>query len=127
MMAYMNDLRAEERTPHRAEVEPLVQLVAPFAPHLAEELWQRLGHEESVFDSRWPAFDPALVAEDTMEITVQVNGKRRGSVTVAADGTESVVHAAALADPAIAKYVTMPVQKVVYVPGRLINLVVGPG
>ncbi len=58
----MNVLRAGERTPHRAEVEPLVQLVAPFAPHVAEELWEQLGHDESVFDSGWPAFDPSLLA-----------------------------------------------------------------
>jgi len=127
MMGYMNDLREGERTPHRAEVEPLVQLVAPFAPHLAEELWQRLGHEASVFESTWPAYDPALASEDTMTITVQVNGKRRGGVTVAAGATESIVLAAVHADPAIAKYVTGPVQKVIYVAGRLINLVVGTG
>ena len=60
-----------------------MQLVAPFAPHIAEELWERLGHKRSVFDSGWPSFDPALAAEDTIELVVQVNGKVRGRVRVA--------------------------------------------
>ena len=84
MMEYMNVVRRGERTPHRAEVEPLVQLVAPFAPHIAEELWEKLGHTESVFDSGWPAFDAALAAEELMTIAVQVNGKTRGTIQVAA-------------------------------------------
>ena len=67
MMEYMNVLRRGERTPHRDEVEPLVQLVAPFAPHIAEELWERLGHDGSVFDAGWPAFDAALAAEDAID------------------------------------------------------------
>jgi leucyl-tRNA synthetase len=123
MMAYVNDLRAGERQAHRAEVEPLVQLAAPFAPHLAEELWQRMGHERSIFDSGWPEYDAVLAAAETMTIVVQVNGKRRGSVTVALDATEEQVLHAARADPAIKKHVTGPVAKVVYVPGRLVNIV----
>jgi leucyl-tRNA synthetase len=123
MMGYMNDLRAGERTPHAAEVEPLVQLAAPFAPHLAEELWHRLGHDRSVFDSAWPTYDPALATDELVTVVVQVNGKRRGSVQVSADAPESEVLAAALADPAIAKHVAGGVKKVVYVAGRLINIV----
>ena len=84
MMEYLNVVRRGERTPHRDEVEPLVQLVSPFAPHVAEELWERFGHDESVFDSGWPAFDAALAAEDIVTIAVQVNGKTRGTMSVAA-------------------------------------------
>ncbi|HJR63725.1 MAG TPA: leucine--tRNA ligase [Gemmatimonadaceae bacterium] len=124
MMEYMNVLRASERTPRRAEVEPLVQLVSPFAPHIAEELWERLGHRRSVFDSGWPTYDPSLVVRDTVEIAVQVNGKLRGNVTVSREATQDEVLAAALATPAIAKFVTGEPKKVVYVPGRLINIVV---
>ncbi len=62
MMEYMNVVRRGERTAHRAEVEPLVQLISPFAPHAAEELWEMLGHSESVFDAGWPAFDASLAA-----------------------------------------------------------------
>ncbi len=68
----------------RAEVEPLVALVAPFAPHVAEELWERLGHEGSIFDgAHWPAYDEAKTVDDTVKVAVQVNGKLRGTVDVA--------------------------------------------
>jgi leucyl-tRNA synthetase len=123
MMAYMNDLRSGEREPHRAEVEPLVQLAAPFAPHLAEELWHRFGHERSIFDSGWPEFDAALATDEAVTIVVQVKGKRRGAVTVPVDATEEQVLAAALADPAIAKHLAGAIAKVVYVKGRLMNVV----
>src|SRR5437773_296761 len=74
MMEYMNVLRKGERVVHVGEVEPLVQLVAPFAPHVAEELWEHLGHSESVFDAAWPAVDASLLNEETIELVVQVNG-----------------------------------------------------
>jgi len=134
MMAYMNDLRAGERKPHTDEVEPLVQLVSPFAPHVAEELWERLGHDKSVFDSGWPSYDAALAAADQVAIVVQVNGKRRGAVSVSPTAGEAEVLDAALADDAVAKHLPRgsdgggnrrrTVDKVIYVPGRLINLVV---
>jgi leucyl-tRNA synthetase len=124
MMEYVNVLRAHERVPHRAEVEPLVQLLSPFAPHVAEELWETLGHTASVFDSGWPAFDAALAAEGTVKIAVQVNGKLRATVDTAKDATQEAVHALALAEPAVAKFVTGAPKKVIYVPGRLLNIVV---
>jgi leucyl-tRNA synthetase len=124
MMEYMNTLRKGERTPHRSEVEPVVQLVAPFAPHIAEELWERLGHDVSVFDSGWPAFDAALARDETVQLAVQVNGKLRGTITVDRDVTQEAALALALAEPGIAKYVTGAFKKVVFVPGRLLNLVV---
>ena len=124
MMEYMNVLRAHERSPHRAEVEPLVQLVSPFAPFIAEELWERFGHAGSVFDAGWPAFDSGLAAEETIELVVQVNGKVRGKVQVPPAVTREEAQAAALADPAVVRFVTTPPTKVVYVPGRLINIVV---
>jgi leucyl-tRNA synthetase len=123
MMEYVNVLRRAERTPHRAEVEPLVQLVSPFAPHVAEELWEQLGHAESVFDAGWPAFDPALAAGDTMTIAVQANGKTRGSVVVPKGAAEADVVAAAKAEPSIAKFLPAEPKKVIYVPGRLLNVV----
>jgi leucyl-tRNA synthetase len=124
MMEYMNALRAGERVPHRAEVEPLVQLVAPFAPHIADELWERLGHSGTVFASRWPAFDPALATEDDVELAVQVNGKLRGTVRLARDVAQDQAMAAALAVPSIAKFVTGAPRKVIFVAGRLLNIVV---
>jgi len=124
MMEYMNALRSGERVPHRAEVEPLVQLVAPFAPHIADELWERLGHTGTIFASRWPTFDPALAIEDEVELAVQVNGKLRGTVRVARDTQQDQAVAAALAVPSIAKFVTGTPRKVIFVAGRLLNLVV---
>jgi leucyl-tRNA synthetase len=123
MMEYMNVLRRAERVVHVAEVEPLVPLVAPFAPHLAEECWAQLGHPHSVFDSRWPAYDPALLVADEVEVAVQVQGKTRGRVRVAVDASQDAVVEAAMADASIAKFVTGTPTKVIFVQGRLLNLV----
>ncbi|MGI8498528.1 MAG: leucine--tRNA ligase [Gemmatimonadaceae bacterium] len=126
MMEYMNVLRANERTPHRAEVEPLVQLVAPFAPHIAEELWEQMGHDSAggIFHAGWPVYDPALVVEDTVEIVVQVNGKLRGRIDGSRDMTAERARELALSDDSIARFVTGTPRKVIYVPGRLLNIVV---
>ncbi|HKW10595.1 MAG TPA: leucine--tRNA ligase [Gemmatimonadaceae bacterium] len=122
MMEYMNVLRAKERTPHVDEVLPLVQLVSPFAPHVAEELWERLGKTGSVFDAGWPAFDASLAAEDLVTIAVQVNGKLRGTIQLAPDSSEEGAVAAALADPGIAKFLPGPPTQVVYKPGRILSV-----
>ncbi|MFN8666773.1 MAG: leucine--tRNA ligase [Gemmatimonadaceae bacterium] len=124
LMEYMNTLRKSERTPHRGEVEPVIQMIAPFAPHVAEELWERFGHASSVFDGGWPSFDADLAREDSIQLAVQVNGKLRGTLTVARDIQQGDAYAAALAEPGIAKYVTGEPKKVVFVPGRLLNIVV---
>jgi leucyl-tRNA synthetase len=124
MMEYMNVLRKNERTPARAEVEPVVQMVAPFAPHIAEELWEMLGHTGSVFDTRYPTYDPALLTSDTIELVVQVGGKTRGKVIVSKDVSQDDALAAAKADPAIGKFITGEPKKVILVPGRLLNVVV---
>jgi leucyl-tRNA synthetase len=124
MMEYMNHLRRGERTPHRDEVLPLVQLVAPYAPHLAEECWEALGHDTSVFDAGWPAHDPAQLVDDEVELVVQVNGKVRGKVRVPADVSQDGALAAARADAGVAKFLAGEPKKVVFVPKRLLNLVV---
>ena len=126
MMEYMNVLRAGERTPRRPEVLPLVQLVAPFAPHIAEELWEQLGGEGTgtVFDAGWPSYDPALAATERAKLAVQVNGKLRGTVELGSDATQEEALAAAMADPTIAKHVSGAPKKVVFVKGRLLNVVV---
>jgi leucyl-tRNA synthetase len=123
MMEYMNVLRAGERTPHVDEVRPLVQLVSPFAPHIAEELWSVLGGSSSVFDSGWPSYDERLVAEDRVTMAVQVNGKTRGTITVPATATQDDAVAAVMAEPSIARFVTGPFKRVVFVKGRMVNLV----
>ncbi len=124
MMEYMNVLRRGERVPHRDEVAALVQLAAPYAPHLAEECWEALGHTTSVFDAGWPSFDLAMLVDDEVDLVVQVNGKMRGKLRVAVDATQEQVLAMALADATVAKFVTEEPKKVIFVPKRLLNLVV---
>jgi len=124
MMEYMNVMRRGERIPRVHEVEPVVRMVSPFAPHIAEELWERLGHGGSVFDAGWPSFDPSLVEEDLIELAVQVNGKLRGRLSVPRDITQDEALSLAMADTSIAKFVTGTPKKIVFVPGRLLNIVV---
>jgi leucyl-tRNA synthetase len=124
MMEYMNTLRKGDRTPHVSEVRPLVQLVAPYAPHIAEELWERMGNRTSVMDAGWPAFDAALARDEFIQLAVQVNGKLRGTISVPRDTGQDAAVAAAMAEPQVAKFVTSTPRKVVFVPGRLLNLVV---
>jgi leucyl-tRNA synthetase len=124
MMEYMNVVRRGERVAHRAEVEPLIQLVAPFAPHVAEELWEMLGHSKSILDAGWPVYDEALAAETLITMAVQVAGKTRGTIQVAKDVTQDAALTAALADPNIAKFVAGTPKRVIFVAGRLLNIVV---
>jgi len=127
LMEYLNVVRANGRVARRAEVEPLAILLAPFAPHVAEELYQRLGHNGGLFGSaHWPAFDAAKAAEDSVEIAVQVNGKLRARLVVAVDAVESDVKSAALALDNVARHVAgKSIRKQIYVQGKLLNLVVG--
>jgi leucyl-tRNA synthetase len=127
MMEYLNVVRAGGRTPERAAVEPLVTLVAPFAPHLAEEMWERLGREGSIFDGgHWPSFDAAKAVADTVEFVVQVNGKVRARMEMARGITESDARDAALADEHVQRWIEgKQVRKTIFVPDRLLNLVVG--
>lgn len=106
------------RTP-REVAEPLVLMLAPFAPHIAEELWDRLGHKESLTYASFPEADPAQLVEETVTYPVQVNGKVRGRVEVPADASEETVRAAALEAVSIAE-----AKKVIVVPGRLVSVVV---
>ncbi|MDZ7778365.1 MAG: leucine--tRNA ligase [Gemmatimonadota bacterium] len=126
LMECLNSVRAGGRTAARAEVEPLVVMVAPFAPHMAEELWEQLGHEESIFDgAHWPSYDDAKLAEDTVTVAVQVNGKLRGSIDVPKDAPEPDVVAAARGDENVARHLEGAAERrVIYVKERLINFVV---
>ena len=124
MMEYMNTMRSGERKPHVDEVRPLVQLVSPFAPHIAEELWSVLGNTKSVFDSGWPTYDETLIVEDRITMAVQVNGKTRGTISVPQGTLQDAAIAATMADPAIAKFVTGEPRKIIFVAGRMLNLIV---
>jgi leucyl-tRNA synthetase len=124
MMEYLNVVRSGDRQALMGEVEPLVQMIAPFAPHIAEELWERFGHTNSIFDSNWPAFDAKLATDDVVTVAVQVNGKTRGTIQVAPDILQDDALAAAMKDEGIAKFVTGTPARVIYVRGRLLNIVV---
>ncbi len=126
LIEYTNHLTKEHRDAvPRAAVEPLVLMLAPLAPHMAEELWLRLGHTTSLAHGPFPVADPAYLVEDTVEYPVQVNGKVRGRVTVAADADRDTLEAAALADEKVLAFLAgAQPRKVIVVPGRLVNLVV---
>jgi len=108
----------------RAALEPLVLMIAPLAPHLSEELWRRLGHERSLAHGPFPDADPRYLVTDTIEYPVQVNGKVRGRIIVAADAGRDELEAAALAEEKVAAFLAGATpRKVIVVPGRLVNLV----
>jgi leucyl-tRNA synthetase len=124
MMELSNHL-TRETVRSKAVLETLVLLLSPFAPHTAEELWRALGHGESLAYQPWPAHDPNLVKEDQIEIPVQVNGKVRGKVTVAADVDEEALKAAALKDEKVAAAIAgKQIKKTIVVPRKLVNIVV---
>jgi len=108
----------------RSTAEQFVLLLAPLAPHLAEELWQRLGHDNSLSHEPWPEADTSMLEEDEVTLVIQVNGKKRGELTVAADADEAAVRSAALALDVVRKHLgEREPKKVIVVPGRLINVV----
>ena len=106
-------------------IEALVLMLSPFAPHMAEELWELLGHADGVVAAGWPAADAAVAAEEAIVVPVQVNGKVRGRVSVPAGIDEASLEAAALADPAIQAHTAgKTIVKVVVAKGRLVSIVV---
>jgi leucyl-tRNA synthetase len=116
--------RPETSAVLREAVEALVLMISPFTPHMAEELWEQLGHEGGVVGAGWPAFDEAAARLEVVEIPVQVNGKVRGRVTVAADASDAEIEAAALAAPALASHLAgRQVVKVIVARGRLVSVV----
>jgi leucyl-tRNA synthetase len=125
MMEYLNVVRAGGRTARTPEVAPLVPLVAPFAPHLGEELWSRTGGEGSLFDAApWPDYDPAKAVADSVEFVVQVNGKVRARMPMPRGIAEGEAREAALADENVQRFVEgKEIRKVIFVKDRLINLV----
>jgi leucyl-tRNA synthetase len=126
LIEYTNYLTKEHRgSVSRQAAEPLVLMLAPLAPHLAEELWRRLGHDVSLAHGPFPVADPGYLVTDTVEYPVQVNGKKRGLITVPADADAGALEAAALADEKVQAFLDGATpNKVIVVPGRLVNLVV---
>jgi leucyl-tRNA synthetase len=124
MMVFVNEATKAAAVP-RAWFELFVKILAPFAPHLGEELWQRLGHTHTIAFEPWPAHDERKLVRDVMVIAVQVSGKLRGQIEVAPDAAEPDILLAAQADAKVQSFIAgQPVKKAIYVKGRLVNLVV---
>jgi leucyl-tRNA synthetase len=108
-------------------VEAVVLLLSPFAPHLAEEMWERLGHRDLVFREKWPTADPALLVDDSVEIPVQINGKVRDRVRVAPTAAPALVLETARALPRIQEALRgQQILKEIHVPGRMVSFVTRP-
>ncbi|HUK63011.1 MAG TPA: leucine--tRNA ligase [Dongiaceae bacterium] len=124
LMVFTNEMTPLARR-SRALIEPFLLVLAPFAPHLAEELWSRLGHPESLAHAEWPRWDPGLVVDEMVTVAVQVNGKLRATLELPRGSTQDAARAAALADDRVRRYVdTGEIRKLVYVPDKLVSLVV---
>jgi len=131
LMQLTNDLYTIEknygftaRDQWRFALTTLVQLLAPFAPHMTEELWADLGHEGSVHVSNWPVHDEAYLVQHVVKIAVQVNGKLRGEIEVPHDATQEQIEAEAKTHENVASYLSGDIRKVIYVPGKILNFVV---
>ncbi len=125
LMEFNNHLTALEVRP-RSVLEPFVLLLAPFAPHIAEELWRALGHPDTLAYEPWPEYDPAQTKADTIEVPVQINGKVRERLQVPAGIDKTELERLALADDKVQALIAgKQIRKVIVVPGRLVNIVVG--
>lgn len=123
LMMFIN--AAEKEGVSKDSYETFLRLLAPFAPHLTEELWESLGHSDSIHKEEYPSFDESLTIDREVNIGVQLNGKVRGTVKVSPEASESEVLELAKAEPGVAKYLEgQELKKVVYVPGRILNLIV---
>ena len=129
LMEYVNALGTGGVT--REDLLTLVKLVGPFAPHLGDECWERLGGSPTrggfLLEAAWPSYDDALTIDERVTVGVQVDGKLRGSVELARDASEDEARAAALAIPNVAKHLEgRALKKLIYKPGRIIGIVTGP-
>jgi len=123
LMVWARDI-AREAPPPREGAEAFLRMLSPFAPHLAEELWARLGHGREVALAEWPTADERLLVAETIQLPIQVNGKLRDQIEVAAGASEDTIRAAALAAPNVQKYLAgRAPKKVIVIPGRLVNVV----
>ena len=123
-MIAVNDLTALKST-NRKAVDVIARLIAPFAPHIAEEFWHRLGHEGSVVDSEWPVFDASALVEDTVKYPVSFNGKTRFMIEAPAGASKDDVQAIALADTNATRWLDGKTpKKIIVVPNKIVNIVI---
>jgi leucyl-tRNA synthetase len=124
-MEFVNEVSGMNEAPDKETVETFLIAIAPFAPHFAEELWQRTGHQPSIFFQKWPKWDESYTTADTVTVAVQINGKLRGTINVKAEASEDLVFEIASKDPAVARFLDgKQIRKKVYVKNRILNLVV---
>jgi leucyl-tRNA synthetase len=124
MMIFANELFKAREVPKKC-LEKLTLVLSPFAPHLCEELWSKLGHKETLAYESWPQYDPVLTQDDTFELVFAVNGKKRSALEVPKDISEAEAIEAAMADEAIKRHIDgKEVIKKLYVPGKLVNVVI---
>lgn len=124
MMIFVNEVMKSDARP-RQILEPFLLLLAPFAPHLAEELWEKLGHRESIACASWPTYDESKLRQSTVEVVIQVNGKVRSKLEVAMDTQEAELHRQALADANVRRHIEgKTIVKAIIVLNKLVNLVV---
>ena len=124
LIEFVNALYKEDTIPQPI-VERLALLIAPFAPHLGEELWSALGHEDSLAYAQWPSFDPALLVADHITIAVQVLGRTRGTIDITPDMSKDEVIAMAKAHDNVARQLEgKAIVKEIYVPNKIVNLIV---
>jgi leucyl-tRNA synthetase len=124
-MEFVNEVTSMREAPDKESVEVFLIAIAPFAPHFAEELWQRTGHQPSIFAEKWPKWNAAYTTSDTATVAVQINGKLRGTVVVGVDASEDEVLKTAAEHPDVARFLDgKPIRKRVYVKNRILNLVI---
>jgi leucyl-tRNA synthetase len=124
LMILTNELEKQKEL-RIADYALLITVLSPFAPHLAEELWEQLGHKESVFLQTWPQYDSELIKDETVKMVVQVNGKLRDTLEVSAEITEAEVKELVIKSEKVKKFIDdQEIKKVIFVKGKLINLVI---
>jgi leucyl-tRNA synthetase len=126
MMEFSNHLTSKVEVRAKAVLEKFVLILAPYAPHVAEELWQVLGHASSLAYEPWPAYDPALVRDDEIEIPVQISGKVKAKLLVPADADAGTLEKIALTDPKVQEQIAgKTVKKVIVKPKQMVSIVIG--
>lgn len=125
MMSYVNVLYKQEKV-SKKYVKPLIQLLNPIAPHVTEELWEKLGFEGYLFESKWPEYDESKLVADEIEIPVQVNGTVRYRINVPSDADEATIEEVAKSDPTLANYIAgKEIKKVIVIKSKIVNIVIG--
>jgi len=124
-MEFVNAWAEDKRVLAKKEIEIFLRLLAPLAPHITEELWEQLGHRESILKEKWPQYDEELIEEETFQLIIQINGKVRDRIEVPKGISEEEVKELALSQEKIQKWLgNKQPKKIIYIPSRLINLVV---